>query len=135
MTDSLEAKWKGTINRSTIEIARQLINSKNNQLRSNARTMIYGAASLGLGMTFLLINGLDIRLWADRPSDVLLLIACAVTTGLYLIATKPSNDFGRLKDILMKRIDARFCSCEDSCTHREDFLAYMYEVHKINLYY
>ncbi|NLX88573.1 MAG: hypothetical protein GXZ09_04090 [Syntrophomonadaceae bacterium] len=135
MPDRLKADWKGIINDSTIMIARQLIKSKDDQLQRNARTMIYGTISVGLGLTFLLINGLDIRLWADRLSDILILIACAVTTALYLMAARSSSEFGRLKDLLMKRIDARFCSCEDPCNHREKFLAYMYEVYKINLYY
>ena len=64
--------------------------------------MIYGTISVGLGLTFLLINGLDIRLWADRLSDILILIACAVTTALYLMAARSSSEFGRLKDLLMK---------------------------------
>lgn len=135
MSDRMEANWKGIINRSTIEIVKELVKSKNDQLRRNTSTIIYGTASVGLGLTFLLINGLDIRSWADRPSDVLILTACAVTTGLYLMAARSSSEFGRLKDLLMKRIDTRFCSCDDTCTHREEFLAYMYEVYKINLYY
>ncbi|MEN6351408.1 MAG: hypothetical protein ABFD08_18705 [Syntrophomonas sp.] len=139
MYKDLESRWKGTINKSSLQIAKKLIESNEKQQNKSNIGYYAVAASIVLGAIFFYYNGLDIRNWFDSSTDLGLLLLITVGVGFSLrninAEKKNSDDCTKFKDLLIKRIDSNFCACTALCKHKEEFMDYMNEIHKINLYY
>ena len=136
---TFEAQWKGVINKSTLRITYHLCELLSKQELQNKK-MFYVWWGMILALVFFSIrNGLDIRSWIDTKIDIVFL--GIIVSGFYILVSwlkqgqKLKNDIDRIKELLSKRIDADFCSCNTSCNHKEEYLSDMEEICKINLYY
>jgi predicted membrane channel-forming protein YqfA (hemolysin III family) len=136
---TFEDIWRGKINESILTITRRLTELMDKQEAQNKRLLYVALGSVGILAIFSIINSFDIRSWIDTQIDTVLIIAMTIGAIAFVSLSKREqsckNSIKEIRDLLIKRINADFCLCNKPCNHKEEFLAEMLKICKINLYY
>lgn len=142
MPSEIESKWKGVINKSILVVAEQAQHWKQEKELVSTK-VIYSVIALGLFVTLFFtingMNGINILRWFSTNINISLIIggvlSFLVFTHFLKMKTIAELNHKKFKELLVKRIDAEFCNCGRPCNHKEEFMDFMNDNYKINLYY
>ncbi len=139
MPKRMENRWNGVINKSTLEIAKQLLywQERKNHLTN---VVFYSlGACIFLIILFISLNGVNLLNWFDTQIDAIIIAIIVILVFINFhysaLKVKAIFEFKKLKEVLLKKIDAEFCNCGKPCNHKEEYLDYMKAEYDLNLYY
>ena len=139
----IEEKWNGIINRSALMIAIQVDNyyRKIDEIKANQKyflILVFSCFCIFAIINKSVLDIFDIRLWVETSNIVVLLLLLLGIIGYYQFENNKKvaqENFQKYKELLMRRIDAGFCTCNTRCNHKEEFMQDMEKDCGIILYY
>ncbi|NLP36175.1 MAG: hypothetical protein GX357_00790 [Firmicutes bacterium] len=134
-------RWRGEINNSVLVITKKTLERRKRYERSKIFAYSISAAPGLWLVNRVLVNyqNLIYRVFDLEVMTATVIVVFAASLGL-MITNAYKGPYYKIKDLLIKRIDAQFCNCYYtywgvSCDHKENFLKEMKETFDLNLYY
>lgn len=139
MPDDMRKRWEGKINHSSLELAARVV-KLNGPVRKAGSRKVYSATLFFGSLALLLIFvGIDLREWMKPGINRTIAGLWIISSAPYVFFDKAQNSkrdtFEKHRHMLVNRIKADFCTCSNTCKHREEFMLYMKENYDINVYY